>query len=83
MLLIHYYYLIDHSNFHGSTTTTKLLSDFFPKMLNALPKNMQFYIPTISKEATKLFNLLLRLKDIADVRTVIEEEKLLKGLPLI
>ncbi|CAB4396208.1 unnamed protein product [Rhizophagus irregularis] len=36
-----------------------------------------------SKEATKLFNLLLRLKDIADVRTVIEEEKLLKGLPLI
>ncbi|CAB5358204.1 unnamed protein product [Rhizophagus irregularis] len=73
-----YYFLIDYSGFHGPTSN--LLSGYFPKMLNALPKNMQFCVSTLSEEETKFFDLLLRTEDIADIKTVTEEEKILKRL---
>ncbi|PKK65444.1 hypothetical protein RhiirC2_808957 [Rhizophagus irregularis] len=73
-----YYFLIDYSGFHGPTSN--LLSGYFPKMLNALPKNMRFCVSTLSEEETKFFDLLLRTEDIADVKTVTEEEKILKRL---
>ncbi|RUS25898.1 hypothetical protein BC938DRAFT_471494 [Jimgerdemannia flammicorona] len=68
-----YYYLVDHSGFHGPTST--LLADILPQILMALPKELSFELPKLSEKEAEYFDRLFTAENVDDVSAVTLEEK--------